>query len=268
MSFLSKKQARFTQLAILILCLLTGTACSQTNKETTQMTYSNPYNLQFSNEEFTHLKETSIPIHLNPNPKEVYEIEWEIKDSPLKLVQTIHPDNDYIEKKGFITDAYDVFYSNLNKECRYESRSFMHYNSPFTYLLFPIYNVTDNKFKTYYVADAILNEDYRLRNKNNEKIGTCLWENNGTLGIELSTTGEYKEPIISVLLINKENKTYPFSTTYFYEKSYLTREHKEKYFSTGRLMLPIPEDGKPRDAFPDLKDEDLFSITVSIRKVK
>ena len=33
-------------------------------------------------------------------------------------------------------------------------------------------------------------------------------------------------------------------------------------------MLPIPEDGKPRDAFPDLKDEDLFSITVSIRKVK
>ena len=33
MSFLSGKQARFTQLAILTLCLFTGTACSQTNNE-------------------------------------------------------------------------------------------------------------------------------------------------------------------------------------------------------------------------------------------
>ncbi|WP_277074283.1 hypothetical protein, partial [Simonsiella muelleri] len=63
MSFLSGKQARFTQLTILILCLFTGTACSQTNKETTQMTYSNPYNLEFSEEKFSKVQDTDKSIH-------------------------------------------------------------------------------------------------------------------------------------------------------------------------------------------------------------
>ena len=63
MSFLSRKQTKFTQLAILILCLFTGTACSQTNKETTQMTYSNPYNLEFSEEKFSKVQDTDKSIH-------------------------------------------------------------------------------------------------------------------------------------------------------------------------------------------------------------
>lgn len=266
MAFLSKIQTNFTQLAILTFCLLMGTACSQTNKETTQMVASNPYNLQFADEKSAYLNNTSISIHLNPNPKEVYEIEWEIKNAPFLLMQAIHPDNSQLDKKGFISEEYTAFYSDTNKECKYDGGDLMNYNTPITNLLFPIQKL-DNKFKIYYVGDAILNEDYELDNGNNEKIGTCLWVNNGILGIELSRTGEFKAPIISIPLMNKENKTYPFSVTYFYEKNYFTQEHKEKHFSTGRVMLPLPENGKPREAFSHLKDEDLFSVTVSIHKI-
>ena len=273
MSFLSKKQARFTQLAILILCLLTGTACSQTNKETTQMTYSNPYNLQFLSGNTNHLSGTDIPIHFNPNPKKVYEVTWEIKDAPVPLTQAIDPENREIDKKGFLSTNYTAFRSDKGRACHFHGKSPLYSYTPRAIVLFPIQQVDKNKFKTYYVADAILNEDYGLDTiaEPIEKMGICLWESTSGLSISLSQTGGYQEPVIGLNLVHDskqlEQEISKYPITLYYKKDYLTQPVKIYHVENTSYSYILEELGKTRDEFPDLKDSDLFTITVSVKEI-
>lgn len=272
MAFLSAKQARVTQLAILIFCLFMGTACSQTNKETTKMTASNPYNLQFFSGNIDYLSGTDIPIHFNPNPKKVYEVIWEIKDAPVPLTQAMNPANSEINKKGFLSANYTAFRSDKGHSCDFNSTSPFYSYTPRTIVLFPIHQIDKNKFKIYYVADAILNEDYGLnaRVEPIKKMGTCLWEDTSGIGISFSQTGGYLEPIIGLNLVHdskqleQEMNKYPI--TLYYKKDYLTKPIKI-YNENTPYAYVFGESGKTRDEFPNLKDSDLFTITVSVKKV-
>ena len=273
MSFLSKKQARFTQLAILTLCLLTGIACSQTNKETTKMTASNPYNLQFLNGSIDYLSETNIPIHFNPNPNKVYEVIWEIKDAPVPLTQAMNPENSEIDKKGFLSSSYTAFRSDKGHSCKFHGKSPLYSYTPRAIVLFPIQQVDKNKFKTYYVADAILNEDYGLDTiaEPIEKMGICLWESTSGLSISLSQTGGYQEPVIGLNLVHDskqlEQEISKYPITLYYKKDYLMQPVKIHHVENTSYSFILEELGKTRDEFPDLKDSDLFTITVSVKEI-
>lgn len=282
MSFLSGKQARFTQLAILTLCLFTGTACFQTSKEATKMTTSNPYNLQFSNEKFSKLQDRDKSIHFNPNPKKVYEITWEIKDSPVLLIPFAYPnnadnadnDNEIMGKKMILTVPYSGF-TESNKEYRYDN--FLYTLEAGTRIDFPVIKVNDNTFKTYYVDDALLNEDYDLDN-----LGVCFWKSNG-IYLRLNKDGEYKSPILNLMLpfVSGDEEKYTYlkdgvSTVFYYKKQDLTQQYEQKYYEYGGKLLP--KDPEVIDALPNnlsdlkrinpfLKEEDIFTITMKVRSI-
>ena len=275
MSFLSGKQARFTQLAILTLCLLTGIACSQTNKETTQMTYSNPYNLQFSGKEAPYVKDKNNLIRFNPNPKKVYEITWEIKDSPVQLIPVGYPTDDDVMGRKMIVKVGYTGYTKSNKQYRYDNLLYsLGVGADIDY---PIIKIDDNTFKTYYVDDALLNEDYGV-----DDLGMCYWKSDG-IYLRLNKEGKYISPVVTTelgLAIDDEYKdTYlkdGVNTVFYYKKQDLTKQYEQKYYEyEGKLLPSLPEtiDASPNNLAdlkrinPSLKEEDIFTITMKVRSM-
>ena len=253
MSFLSRKQTKFTQLAILILCLFTGTACSQTNKETTQMTYSNPYNLEFSEEKFSKVQDTDKSIHFNPNPKKVYEITMNIQNSPMPLIP--------FSTKKKILSAMVNYYS----PTEYNTNPVFSYQ-PGTSLKVPITKVDDNTYKFILIEDALLDEDYGLEHYGKE-IGISRWEmESNVFQILLSPTGQIQASYLTFSPFFSNNmEQYVGNHTFFYEKKYVTTEPPLKFNDGspyGHNIVQVTSD--------DLKNvnpSDTFSIHLTVKKL-
>ena len=258
MSFLSQKQARFTQLAILTLCLFTGTACSQTNKETTQMTYSNPYNLEFSEEKFSKVQDTDKSIHFNPNPKKVYEITMNIQNSPIPLIP--------FSTKKKILSAMVHYYS----PTEYNTNPVFSLQ-PGTSLKVPITKVDDNTYKFILIEDALLDEDYGLTH-NWHKIGVSHWEMEGDVfQMFLSPTGQIQASYLRFMPFwNTHNNTHNMEQyvghhTFFYEKKYVTTEPPLKFKDGSTYGRDIVE--LTSDELKNVSPSEIFSINLTVKKL-
>lgn len=254
MAFLSEKQARFTQLAILTFCLFTGTACSKINKENTQMTYSNPYNLEFFNEEYSTIGNTGIPIHFNPNPKKIYEITIDIQNSPMPLIP--FPSPTAIEYYSLTEYNTSPIYS----------------TNPGTFLKVPISKVDENTYKFILIEDAILDEDYGLSHYG-KKIGVSHWEmENDTFNILLSPTGQIQTSYINLSPFYDwhnnvdQIEQYVGKHTFFYEKKYVTTEppliSKVDFQPYGKEVVELTS-----DELKNINPAEIFSINVTVKKL-
>ena len=255
MAFFSKTQTRFTQLAILILCLLTGTACSQTDKETTQMTYSNPYNLEFSEEKFSKVQDTDKSIHFNPNPKKVYEITMNIQNSPMPLIP--------FSTKKKILSATVNYYS----PTEYNTNPVFSYQ-PGTSLKVPITKVDDNTYKFILIEDALLDEDYGLTH-NWHKIGVSHWEmESNVFQILLSPTGQIQASYLAFIPFwNTHNMEQYVGQSYFffYEKKYVTTEPPLKFKDGSTYGRDIVE--LTSDELKNVSPSEIFSINLTVKKL-
>lgn len=252
MAFLSEKQARFTQLAILTFCLFTGTACSKINKENTQMTYSNPYNLEFFNEEYSTIGNTGIPIHFNPNPKKIYEITIDIQNSPMPLIPLTPTAVNYYSLTEYNTNP--IYSSN-----------------PSTYLKVPVSKIDDNTYQFILIEDAILDEDYGLTHYW-KKIGISHWEMGiNVFNILFTPTGQIQETYFDVSPFSPSNgmEQYVGHHTFFYKKKDVTSAPPliDGYGNPfGRQAFMLTSD-ELKDELKNINSDELFSITVTVKKL-
>lgn len=246
---LPTNQAKLTQLSIVTFCLLIGTSCFQTSKDSTQMTYSNPYNLEFRSPKNSTIGRTGIPIHFNPNPKKIYEVTLDIQNSPMPLIPFPSTTISYYSPTEYNTNP--VYSTN-----------------PGTALKVPISKINDNTYKFILIEDAILDEDYGLKHYG-KKIGVSHWKmESNVFDISLSPTGKVQESYIRLMpFFNFANNLahHEGSHTFFYEKKYVT---------TNPPFTRV--DGSPNgwnivkltpDELKNINSSEIFSITVTVKKI-
>lgn len=247
MAILSERQAKFTQLAILIFCLFTGTACSQTNKEATQMTYSNPYNLEFIDEEASTVGRTGIPIRFNPNPKKIYEITMDIKNSPMPLIPfPLTTINYYSLTEYNISPVYSTH--------------------PGSSLKVPITKIDDNTYKFILIEDAILDEDYGLEHYG-KRIGVSHWEMaSNVFQIFLSPTGQIQASYLKFSPFFSNNmEQYVGNHTFIYEKKYVTTEPPLRFNDGSPYGRDVVQ--STPDNLKNVSPSETFSINLTVKKL-
>lgn len=242
MFFLSKNQAKLPKLVMMAFCLFIGTACSQIQQDTTQKTYSNPYNLEFRDLENSTVGKTGIPIHFNPNPKKIYEITMDIQNSPMPLIPFSSTTINYYSPTEYNTSP--VYSTN-----------------PGTALKVPISKIDDNTYKFILIEDAILDEDYGLEHYG-KKIGVSHWEmDSEAFNLAFSSISETEGTKILVFpFLSKNLEQNIGKHTFFYEKKYATHN------------APLPEYGRhvvglTLDKLKNIKPSEIFSITVTVKKL-
>lgn len=247
----------FRQILLISTFLFTTTAC--VGKEFQMNNRANPYNLEFYGKENTTLHETDIPIHFNPNPKEIYEITIKIsEDSPMPLLPL---------------EPVWVQYAVAN--CYYQKNRFSFYTlSPNTKVKVPITQVDKNTYKMTFIADAILDEDYGLTFRGKPQ-GMCHWKLNSALTVGFSPTGQDQYSTVSVHAIfhlqELESLSLPKNKIFFYKKEDVTTK-PVRIEPDGRSYGGFDTPGRSREAFKNnpkfahLQDSDLFTIMVNIQR--
>lgn len=247
----------FCQFLLVSTCLFTTAACVSKGLQTNN--HANPYNLEFYGKENTTLHETNIPIHFNPNPKEIYDITIKIsEDSPMPLLPM---------------EPVWVEYAVAN--CHYQKNRFSFYTlSPNTKVKVPITQVDKNTYKMTFIADAILDEDYGLT-LGGQPQGVCHWKLNSALTVGFSPTGQDQYTTVSVHAIfhlqELESLSLPKDKIFYFDKQQVTTKPVEVQ-ADGTSYGGFDFVGRSREAFKKspkfahLKDSDLFTMTVNIQK--
>lgn len=248
----------FRQFLLISTFLFTITAC--VGKELQMNNRANPYNLEFYGKENSTLHETDIPIHFNPNPKEIYEITIKIsEDSPMPLLPM---------------EPVWVQYAVAN--CYYQKNRFSVYIlSPNTKVKVPITQVDKNTYKMTFIADAILDEDYGLTLRGKPQ-GMCHWGLSSSLTVGFSPTGQDQYSTVSVHAILRlqelESLSLPKTKIFYFDKQQVTTkpvkvEADGTSYGGFNFVGRSREDLKKNPKFAHLKDSDLFTMTVSIKKL-
>lgn len=248
----------FRQFLLISTFLFTTTAC--VGKELQMNNRANPYNLEFYGKENSTLHETDIPIHFNPNPKEIYEITIKIsEDSPMPLLPM---------------EPVWVQYAVAN--CYYQKNRFSVYIlSPNTKVKVPITQVDKNTYKMTFIADAILDEDYGLTLRGKPQ-GMCHWGLSSSLTVGFSPTGQDQYSTVSVHAILRlqelESLSLPKTKIFYFDKQQVTTkpvkvEADGTSYGGFNFVGRSREDLKKNPKFAHLKDSDLFTMTVSIKKL-
>ena len=239
----------FRQILLVSTFLFTATACA--GKEFQMGNRANPYNLEFSSENYSVIQKTSKKIHFNPNPKKVYEVVLKIQGSPMPL---------------FPSDETTVeFYS----DCKYTVGLFPLYGlSPMTSYKVPLQRIDENTYKLIYVQDAILDEDYGLKYEGKRQ-GVCHWKPTGT-GVRFTPTGKPQRFSIMASAVKSPEKLAAQlakgTEVQYFEKKHVTTAPRP-LSSSGKPLNDIGINGKTRAELAHVKDEDLFTVTVSIKEV-
>ena len=239
----------FRQFLLISTFLLTTTAC--VGKELKMDNRSNPYNLEFSSENYSVIQKTSKKIHFNPNPQKVYEVILKIQGSPMPLFPSEEPTVTY------------------QSECMYTVGLFTLYGlSPMTSYKVPLQRIDENTYKLIYIQDAILDEDYGLKYEG-KRLGVCHWEPRG-MGVRFTPTGKPQAFNIVVGAVEPPEKLAAQlakgTDVQYFEKRYVTTEPRP-LSSSGKPLNDIGSVGKSRAELSDIKDEDLFTVTVSIKEI-
>ena len=238
----------FRQILLISTFLFTTTAC--VGKEFQMNNRANPYNLEFSSENYSVIQKTSKKIHFNPNPKKVYEVVLKIQGSPMPLFPTREPTVTY------------------QSDCDYTVGLFPLYGlSPMTSYKVPLQRIDENTYKLIYVQDAILDEDYGLKYEGKRQ-GVCHWKPTGT-GVNFTPTGKPQRFSIVVGAVRHPEKLAEQlakgTEVQYFEKKHVTTAPRPLH-SDGTPFNSIGFMGKTRAELAHVKDEDLFTVTVSIKE--
>ena len=99
--------------------------------------------------------------------------------------------------------------------------------------------------------------------------GVCHWEPRGT-GVSFTPTGKPQAFSIVVGAVEPPEKLAAQlakgTDVQYFEKRYVTTEPRP-LSSSGKLLNSIGSMGKSRAELSDIKDEDLFTVTVSIKEI-
>ena len=239
----------FRQFLLVSTFLLTTTACVGNGLKINNR--SNPYNLAFSSEDYSVIQKTSKKIHFNPNPQKVYEVILKIQGSPMPLFPSEEPTVTY------------------QSECMYTVGLFTLYGlSPMTSYKVPLQRIDENTYKLIYIQDAILDEDYGLKYEG-KRLGVCHWEPTGT-GVSFTPTGKPQAFSIAVRAVRSPEKLATQlakgTDVQYFEKRYVTTAPRPLH-TDGTPFNSIGFEGKARAELSDIKDEDLFTVTVSIKEI-
>ena len=239
----------FRQFLLVSTFLLTTTACVGNGLKMNNR--SNPYNLAFSSEDYSVVQKTSKKIHFNPNPQKVYEVILKIQGSPMPLFPSMEP-----------SITYDA-------DCIYTVGLFPLYSlSPMTSYKVPLQRIDENTYKLIYIQDAILDEDYGLKYEG-KRLGVCHWKPRG-MGVRFTPTGKPQAFNIVVGAVEPPEKLAAQlakgTDVQYFEKRYVTTEPRP-LSSSGKPLNSIGSMGKIRAELSDIKDEDLFTVTVSIKEI-
>ena len=239
----------FRQFLLISTFLLTTTACVGNGLKMNNR--SNPYNLAFSSEDYSVIQKTSKKIHFNPNPQKVYEVILKIQGLPMPLFPSMEP-----------SITYDA-------DCTYTVGLFPLYSlSPMTSYKVPLQRIDENTYKLIYIQDAILDEDYGLKYEG-KRLGVCHWEPRG-MGVRFTPTGKPQAFNIVVGAVEPPEKLAAQlakgTDVQYFEKRYVTTAPRPLH-TDGTPFNSIGFEGKARAELSDIKDEDLFTVTVSIKEI-
>ena len=100
-------------------------------------------------------------------------------------------------------------------------------------------------------------------------MGVCHWEPTGT-GVSFTPTGKPQAFSIAVRAVRSPEKLATQlakgTDVQYFEKRYVTTEPRP-LSSSGKPLNDIGSVGKSRAELSDIKDEDLFTVTVSIKEI-
>ena len=154
-------------------------------------------------------------------------------------------------------------------ECMYTVGLFPLYSlSPMTSYKVPLQRIDENTYKLIYIQDAILDEDYGLKYEG-KRLGVCHWEPRG-MGVRFTPTGKPQPFNIVVGAVEPPEKLAAQlakgTDVQYFEKRHVTTAPRPLH-TDGTPFNSIGFEGKARAELSDIKDEDLFTVTVSIKEI-